>query len=292
MNIRESGNRGEEATSLSAGAADPASPGRRRSAPSGGSEAHAVASVGAPASWPYPRWIAHRGAGNLAPENTLAAFRLGASHGYRMFECDVKLSADGVPFLLHDATLDRTTNGQGMAGQQTWEALSALDAGSWHSAPFAGEPLPSLEAIAQYCLAHGHLLNIEIKPTPGAEAVTGTAVANAAARLWPPTGIPPLLTSFSPEALEAAQGAQPQLPRGLLLEGLWTGWLETALRLGCVAIVCKHTLWDGSSVLQAQSAGFRVLSYTVNDEAEARRLVDLGTDGIITDRVDHFRPDC
>ena len=59
-------------------------------------------------AWPYPRWIAHRGAGKLAPENTLAAFRLGAAHGYRAFECDVKLSADGVPFLLHDATLDRT----------------------------------------------------------------------------------------------------------------------------------------------------------------------------------------
>ena len=68
--------------------------------------------------WPYPRWIAHRGAGKLAPENTLAAFRLGAQHGYRMFECDAKLSADGVPFLLHDATLERTTNGQGRAGDQ------------------------------------------------------------------------------------------------------------------------------------------------------------------------------
>ena len=61
--------------------------------------------------WPYPRWIAHRGAGKLAPENTLAAFRLGAVHGYRMFECDAKLSADGVPYLLHDATLDRPTDG-------------------------------------------------------------------------------------------------------------------------------------------------------------------------------------
>mgnify|MGYP001006555841 CR=1 FL=1 len=61
--------------------------------------------------WPYPLWIAHRGAGKLAPENTLAAFRAGAAHGYRAFECDVKLSADGVPFLLHDATLQRTSNG-------------------------------------------------------------------------------------------------------------------------------------------------------------------------------------
>ena len=70
-------------------------------------------------SWPYPRWIAHRGAGKLAPENTLAAFRLGAQHGYRMFECDAKLSSDGVLFLLHDATLERTTNGHGAAGERS-----------------------------------------------------------------------------------------------------------------------------------------------------------------------------
>jgi glycerophosphoryl diester phosphodiesterase len=240
--------------------------------------------------WPYPRWIAHRGAGKAAPENTLAAFKLGASHGYRMFECDVKLSADDVPFLLHDATLERTSNGKGIAGDQTWRELSKLDAGSWHSAAFAGEPLPTLEVIARYCLDHHYLLNIEIKPTPGHDAATGSAVADAAATLWSAAAVPPLLTSFSPEALEAAQTAQPQLPRGLLLDKLWTGWLETALRLGCVAVICQHTLWDESSVLQAKSAGFRCLSYTVNDEASAQRLINLGTDGIITDRVDFFDP--
>lgn len=89
--------------------------------------------------WPYPRWIAHRGAGKLAPENTLAAFRLGARHGYRMFECDAKLSADGVALLLHDATLERTSNGQGQAGDQPWATLAQLDAGSWHSGNYAGE---------------------------------------------------------------------------------------------------------------------------------------------------------
>jgi glycerophosphoryl diester phosphodiesterase len=240
--------------------------------------------------WPYPRWIAHRGAGKAAPENTLAAFKLGASHGYRMFECDVKLSADGVPFLLHDATLERTSNGKGIAGDQTWRALSKLDAGTWHSAAFAGEPLPTLEVIARYCLDHHYLLNIEIKPTPGHDAATGSAVADAAATLWSTAAVPPLLTSFSPEALEAAQTAQPQLPRGLLLDKLWTGWLETALRLGCVAVICQHTLWDESSVLQAKSAGFRCLSYTVNDEASAQRLINLGIDGVITDRVDFFDP--
>lgn len=240
--------------------------------------------------WPYPRWIAHRGAGRQAPENTLAAFRLGAAHGYRMFECDVKLSGDGVPFLLHDATLERTSNGKGTAGEQSWHALSLLDAGSWHSRAYAGEPLASLDNVARYCLHNGYFLNIEIKPTPGLEAQTGTVVANAAARLWEGAAVPPLLTSFQPEALEAAKAAQPQLPRGLLLDSLWKGWLETALTLDCTALVCNHALWDSSSVLQAKSAGFRALSYTVNDEWAAQRLLDLGTDGIITDRVDLFAP--
>src|SRR5258706_12150430 len=95
-------------------------------------EAREATSVGAQPSWPYPRWIAHRGAGKLAPENTLAAFRLGAAHGYRMFECDVKLSADGVAFLLHDATLERTTSGQGTASRLAWSELARLDAGAWH----------------------------------------------------------------------------------------------------------------------------------------------------------------
>ena len=117
--------------------------------------------------WPYPFWIAHRGAGKLAPENTLAAFRLGASHSYRMFECDAKLSADGVPFLLHDDTLERTSTGHGTGGDQPWGALAQLDAGSWHSRAYAGEPVLTLANVARYCLANQFCLNIEIKPTPG-----------------------------------------------------------------------------------------------------------------------------
>ena len=241
-------------------------------------------------TWPYPRWIAHRGAGKLAPENTLAAFKLGASYGYRMFECDVKLSSDGVPFLLHDDTLDRTTNGQGIAGDQTWHALQQLDAGTWHSPAFAGEPLPSLDEIAAFCIGGGFELNIEIKPTQGTDSKTGKVVAQYAARLWQNQTRQPLLTSFKPDALEAARDAAPQLPRGLLLHELWTGWLETGLMLGCEAIICNHKLWDTSSMLQAKSAGFKTLCYTVNDDAEAERLLALGIDGIITDRVDLFKP--
>lgn len=241
-------------------------------------------------AWPYPRWIAHRGAGKLAPENTLAAFRLGAQHGYRMFECDVKLSADGSPFLLHDATLERTTSGHNTAGEQPWGDLAQLDAGSWHSRGFAGEPLPTLANIAQFCLHNRYFLNIEIKPTPGVERRTGEVVAQHAAQLWASAAVPPLLTSFQPDALQGARDTAPTLPRGLLLDTLRSGWLDEALQLGCTAIVCNHTLWDSHTVAAAQQAGLRTLSYTVNDDEAAQRLIELGTDGIITDRVDLFSP--
>jgi glycerophosphoryl diester phosphodiesterase len=150
--------------------------------------------------------------------------------------------------------------------------------------------MPTLDHIAAFCLANGHCLNIEIKPTPGQERHTGEVVAQHAARLWQGAAVPPLLSSFEVDALRSAHAAQPELPRGLLLDTLWTGWLETALTLECVAIVCNHALWDESTVRQAQSAGFRTLSYTVNDEWAAKRLFDLGTDGVITDRVDLFSP--
>ena len=241
-------------------------------------------------AWPYPTWVAHRGAGRLAPENTLAAFRLGAEHGYRMFECDVKLSADGVPFLMHDAALERTTNGVGIGGDQPWDQLSRLDAGSWHSRAHAGEPLPAFENIARYCLANRFFLNIEIKPTPGVEAKTGEVVANHAARLWAGQDVPPLLTSFRPESLLAAMQAQPQLPRGLLLDTLWDGCWDYAQKLQCVAVVCNHALWHSETVARARSLGLRCLSYTVNDEWAAQRLLALGTDAVITDRVDLFPP--
>jgi len=241
-------------------------------------------------AWPYPRWIAHRGAGKLAPENTLAAFRLGAQHGYRMFECDVKLSADGEVFLMHDAGLERTTNGHGTGGDWNWHALAQLDAGGWHSRAYAGEPLPRLEALARFCLVNGHHLNIEIKPTPGTERQTGEVVAREAARLWAGQTVPPLLTSFRPESLAGARDAAHHLPRGLLLDTLRDGWLEQAQALGCVAVVCNYALWDATTVARVHAAGMRCLSYTVNDDWVAQHLIALGTDGIITDRVDLFSP--
>ncbi len=240
--------------------------------------------------WPYPKWIAHRGAGTLAPENTLAAFRLGAQFGYRGFECDVKLSADGVPFLLHDTTLERTSSGQGTAGDHSWSALSQLDAGSWHGRSHAGEPLPTLAAVAAYMRRNQFRLDLEIKPTPGAETATGTAVAQAVRRLWQGDPVPPLLSSFRPESLLAAQQTAPELPRALLLDTLWPGWETVARQLQPVAVITNHTLMDEALHARLQAAGWRCLCYTVNHPADADRLLALGIDGLITDAVDRFTP--
>ena len=241
-------------------------------------------------TWPYPLWIAHRGAGKLAPENTLAAFRVGAAHGFRAFECDVKLSADGVLFLLHDDTLDRTTPACGVAGARPWSELSRLDAGGWHGRGFAGEPLASLTAIAAFVLRNGHALNIEIKPTPGLARETGRAVALEAARLWQGQALPPLLSSFEPDALAAARDAVPALPRALLLDALPAGWFEQAQALACGAVVTAYPLMDATVIARLHGAGLRALCYTVNDAAEVARLLALGIDGIITDAVDRFAP--
>uniref|UniRef100_UPI002174D903 glycerophosphodiester phosphodiesterase family protein n=1 Tax=Azohydromonas sediminis TaxID=2259674 RepID=UPI002174D903 len=152
-------------------------------------------------AWPYPRWIAHRGAGTLAPENTLAALREGWRRGFRAFECDAKLSADGVPFLLHDDTLERTTDGRGPAEALNWAELSRLDAGGWLAPAWAGEPPAALQAVAAFVRANGCALNIELKPGPGRARATGEAVAALARRWWAGAAVPPLLSSFDADAL-------------------------------------------------------------------------------------------
>jgi glycerophosphoryl diester phosphodiesterase len=238
--------------------------------------------------WPYPFWIAHRGAGKRAPENTLAAFREGAALGFRMAECDVKLSADDVPFLLHDSELERTTSGIGTAGERPWAALSQLDAGGWHGPAYAGEPLPTLAAIARFVLANGLAVNLEIKPTPGVETRTGEFVARAAAQLWAGSTPPPLLSSFEVAALEAAAAAAPALPRALLLERLWDGWFEVARRLDCRAVVTHYPLMTAALVQRLHQAGLRALVYTVNAPADVASMQAIGIDGMITDEVERY----
>jgi glycerophosphoryl diester phosphodiesterase len=242
-------------------------------------------------AWPYPRLAAHRGAGKLAPENTLAALRFGYARGYRMAEIDVKLSADGVPFLLHDETLERTTNGVGRADALTWRDLALLDAGGWHSSTYAGEPLASLAAVARFCRAHDVAINIEIKPTPGRERETGAAVALDAKTLWAGAEIRPLLSSFSDAALDAAREAVPELPRAWLIEEWPDDWRDQIVRLGCIALDAKHTLLTEELVRDVRDAGMRVATWTVNDPTRAALLAGWGVDTIITDVVDVIAAD-
>lgn len=248
------------------------------------------------APWPYPRWIAHRGAGRFAPENTLAAFRVASRYGYRAFECDVKVSADDIPFLLHDASLQRTSNGRGLATDRTWNELSQMDAGSWHSRLYAGEPIPSLAAVASFCLQNGHSLNIELKPGPGQENHTGVIVAREVKRLWGPkvkVGLArwPLISCFESAALAGVQEIAPEIPRAMLFENLTSSWADLVRHLDCVAVITEHRLMTRPLLEQIRKHGWRAAVYTVNEALDVERLVDLGIDGIITDAVDRFVPD-
>lgn len=238
--------------------------------------------------WPYPRMCAHRGAGKLAPENTLTAMRVGHAHGYTMVEFDVKLAADNVAFLLHDATLERTTSGRGRADALLWRDLSRLDAGGWHSAKYAGEMLPTFAAIGRWARAHGVACNVEIKPTPGRERETGAAVAIDAATLWRESSVPPLLSSFDEDALAAARDAAPALPRALLLDVLPADWLARLARLECVALDANHLELTREVVGTAHDHGYRVCAYTPNDPVRVAELEGWGVDTIITDAVDQI----
>ena len=236
-------------------------------------------------TWPYPRLVAHRGAGKVAPENTLTAMRVGYAHGYRMVEFDVKLAADNVSFLLHDATLERTTSGRGRADALLWRELSRLDAGGWHSAKYAGEPLPTFASIARWARAHGVHCNVEIKPMPGRERETGAAIALDAAALWRDAETPPLLSSFSATASRA------EIPRALLLDAVPADWKDRLRHLDCIATVVRHDGLTADIVRKVRTSGYRVLCFTPNDAARVSELASWDVDTIITDAVDHIAAD-
>ncbi|KVP77053.1 glycerophosphodiester phosphodiesterase [Burkholderia ubonensis] len=241
--------------------------------------------------WPYPRVVAHRGGGTLAPENTLAALDEGARRGHAMVEFDAKLSADDVTFLLHDDTVDRTSDGHGPAARMRYAELAALDAGAWFDARFAGERMPTFEAAAARCVALGLMANVEIKPCPGRERETGRRVAADAAAYWRDAAVPPLLSSFSFDALQQARVTAPGLPRGMLYEAVPDDWYAQAVdALGCVSLHADHTRLDEPLVHAIKAAGLRILVYTVNDPERARELVRWGVDAVCTDRIDLIGP--
>jgi glycerophosphoryl diester phosphodiesterase len=239
-------------------------------------------------AWPYPRIFAHRGGGSLAPENTLAAIRAGQELGFAAHEFDVKLSKDDVALLLHDDTLERTTSGKGRAADFAWSDLKRLDAGVWHSQAFRGERVASFEEAAKLLRSKETLANVEIKPTRGFERETGRQVASRARELWQGAKVPPLLSSFSFEALMEAKEAAPSLPRAWLSDEFTPAdWSKLAV-LEAVSLHTDHRKLAPGSIARLHDEGYRVLAYTVNSAAIAEKFLEAGVDGLFTDNLREF----
>jgi glycerophosphoryl diester phosphodiesterase len=242
-------------------------------------------------TWPHPRIIGHRGGGTLAPENTLAAIRKAAELGFGGVEFDVMLSSDGVPVLIHDETLERTTNGRGSVAATPYAKLASLDAGAWFGPEHRGEPLPTLEQAGRLCIELGLWANIEIKPASGFERETAIVAAKLVAELWAGASRKPLLSSFHGTCLEMARAAVPEFERGYLTDRIEPGSREAARRLGCVSVHCNCAHLTKAQADQIKRAGFGLLCYTVNETDLARRLFSWGVDAIFTDRLDRIPPE-
>ena len=239
-----------------------------------------------PKNWPYPTLFAHRGGGSLAPENTLAAMMVAHAHSYIAVEFDVKLSKDNVALLMHDESLARTTNGDGLARDKKMAELEVLDAGAWYSEQYRGERVPRISAVSRYLHAMGMMANIEIKPCAGREIETGRMVGELCAEMWLDRLVKPLVSSFSVEALLAARVAAPDLPMGLLVETPEERNLVLLAELHAVSIHCAHEKISGEFVKLFHLHGYRVMTYTVNDVSRAAELLDMGVDGIFTDNLE------
>ena len=232
--------------------------------------------------------IGHRGAAARAPENTLAGLRAAALLGAGMVEFDVQLTSDGVPVLMHDPTVDRTTNGQGAIAGMAADDLTPLDAGAWFSPDFTGEPVPTLADALVLCVELGLVANIELKLDGETAAArrAGARIAAAAAAQWPGDRPPPLLSSFSQAALSGAAAVVPDWPRGYLLSGAPDGWQQRAAQIGA-ATLNVHRIDDPPGSHDAFLAfGRPVLAYTVNDPDEARSLFAKGITGLFSDEPD------
>jgi glycerophosphoryl diester phosphodiesterase len=234
--------------------------------------------------------IGHRGAAACAPENTLAGLRKSRELGALWVEFDVMLTQDGVPVLIHDETLERTTSGRGRVKDHTLAEIKALDAGAWFAPAFTGEPVPTLAEAVRLLLQLGLGANVEIKPARGEAAATGAAVAESLRRLWPKDGPPLLVSSFAREALAAAQRAAPAIPRGLLAKNPPDDWQEALPALGCATLHLDHARTSLAALHLLAEAGVPVLLYTVNTAERARELLAAGAVAVFTDAPDLLLP--
>ena len=246
--------------------------------------------------WRYPRILAHRGGGTLAPENTFAGLRRGMDFGFRAVEFDVMLARDGVPVVMHDPYLGRTVSGAGHVFDYDGLELARMDAGSWFGLDYRGEPVPLFVEFAQYCKANGIWMNIEIKPARGFDRETGETVARITRAMFADEIAAgqfervPLLSSFSLASREAAVDAAPDLPRAFLMSELPPGWEPLARSVAASAIHTNHRRLTPALAQAVRDAGFGLFCYTVNEPARARELLDWGVEAFCTDRIDLIGP--
>ncbi|MCP5366817.1 MAG: glycerophosphoryl diester phosphodiesterase [Hyphomicrobiales bacterium] len=235
------------------------------------------------AGGPVPAVMGHRGAMGHAPENTLASIRTGAALGATWVEFDVKLTLDREVVVIHDDTLDRTTDGHGAVAVRTLAELAGVDAGGWYAPAFAGEPLPSLAQTVRL-LAELHLgANVEIKPTPGRGRLSGEVVAAFLRDHWPRDARGLMISCFWPETLAAVRDTVPGIPTALLTFDIADGWRDQLAGLGCSAYHVSHTALTAERVAAVRDAGFALRAFTVNDPDRARTLYDWGVESIVTD---------
>ena len=219
-----------------------------------------------------PKVIGHRGAAAYAPENTLESFREAKKRGAPWVEFDVKLTADGVPIVMHDASLKRTT-GVDRLVVETRRAELPKDVPTFE------------ETIA--CLAElGLGANVEIKPCEGREAETARATVETLRRCWPARLPPPLLSSFEDASLVAARQAAPEYARAILLDEIKDDWRQRTDAVGAACVNTNGKRLTAVRAVEIKKAGYALGVYTIDDGAVARALVGMGVDCVITDAPD------
>lgn len=229
--------------------------------------------------------IAHRGDKAHAPENTLAAFRKAKENGATCVEFDVMLTRDRVAIIMHDETLNRTTNGEGRVSECDSDYIATLDAGSWFREAFAGERVPTLKDTILLLNELELDANIEIKPCGDDEALardTTRVIIDEVRTLWKGKN-PPLLSSFVYPCLLEAQEAASDLPRALLADTWSESCLELAKSNQCVSINLNAEALNAERVALIKNAGFDVYAYTVRNRDLAHALEEMGVDAIFCD---------
>jgi len=228
--------------------------------------------------------IAHRGASGNAPENTLAAFRKAIALGASFIETDLQLSRDARFVAIHDATVNRTTNGQGAVHDMTLADLRKLDAGSWFGSEFSGERIPTLEEILEFSKKNDVVFYLEIKPGGswgGEHALIGSLRESGEI---PRT----VVISFDPSIVLSLRKIEPTLMTGLLYDGQIENPLDKAVAVGARQLVVRGDLVTPALISEAKKKDLQVVCWTVNHPAHMRLLAAAGVDGIMSDYPDRL----